>query len=88
MVAFVCRRVARSLTFAGFALLALAAFGGQAFAVNTAVGLCAAPGNHYLTIQAAVNAAELLPAPRIVRVCPELMPSRSRSRQALLSKAL
>jgi hypothetical protein len=70
MVAFVCRRVARSLIFAGFALLTLAAFGGQAFAVNTAVGLCAAPGNHYLTIQAAVNAAELLPAPRIVRVCP------------------
>ena len=75
MLAFVCRRVSRrcetrSFTFAGFALLALAALGGQAFAGNTAAGLCAAAGNHYLTIQAAVNAAELLPTPRTVRVCP------------------
>jgi hypothetical protein len=77
MLAFVCRsvsrfrvtpcRMSRSFT---FALVALAALGGQAFASNTAVGLCAAPGNHYLTIQAAVNAAEALAIPRTVRVCP------------------
>jgi hypothetical protein len=64
------RRVSRSSTFAGLALLALAALGGQAFASNTAVGLCAAPGNHYIKIQDAVTAVEALAAPRIVRVCP------------------
>jgi len=37
---------------------------------NVAVGLCAAPGTHYPSIQAAVSAAELLSPPAIVRVCP------------------
>jgi hypothetical protein len=62
--------IARRFTFAGLALLALAALSGQAFAGNTAVGLCAAPGIHYFTIQDAVTAAELLGTPRTVRVCP------------------
>ncbi len=72
MLPFVCRRAALSLrrfTFAGLTLLALTALSGSAFASNTAVGLCAAAGTHYLTIQAAVNAVELLTAPRTVRVC-------------------
>jgi hypothetical protein len=86
MLASVCRRVsgcrvtrnhvARSSTFAGLTLFALAALGGQAFASNTAVGLCAAPGNHYLTIQAAVTAAESLTTPRTVRVCPGIYPEQ------------
>jgi hypothetical protein len=37
---------------------------------NVAVGLCAAPGTHYPSIQAAVSAAQLLTPPAIVRVCP------------------
>jgi parallel beta-helix repeat protein len=61
----------RNFASVSLGLLALAAFGGQAFATsNTAVGLCAAPGTHYLTIQAAVTAVEALAAPRVVRVCP------------------
>jgi hypothetical protein len=61
----------RSFTFGSFVLLALAALSGQAVAAsNVAVGLCAAPGTHYLTIQTAVTAVELLSAPRTVRVCP------------------
>jgi hypothetical protein len=65
------KHINRNFTFACLALLALAAFSGQASATsNTAVGLCSAAGTHYLTIQAAVNAVELLPAPRTVRVCP------------------
>jgi hypothetical protein len=83
MLSFVCRRatlsikkrasicIARSFTFAGFALLALTAFSGQALAAsNVAAGLCSAAGTHYTTIQEAVNAVELLAAPRTVRVCP------------------
>jgi hypothetical protein len=84
MQLFVCHRAAlsilrgrtsmpklRGLAFASLALLVLAGFSGQALAAsNVAVGLCAAVGTHYLTIQAAVNAVELLPAPRTVRVCP------------------
>lgn len=84
MQLFVCHRAAlsilreraskpslRSFTFASLALLALAGFSGQALAAsNVAVGLCAAAGTHYLTIQAAVNAVELLSVPRTVRVCP------------------
>lgn len=63
--------ILRSFTLASLALLALAGFSGQALAAsNAAVGLCAAPGTHYLTIQAAVTAVELLPTPRTVRVCP------------------
>jgi len=63
--------IARSSVFACLALLTLAALSGQAFAAsNAAVGLCPASGTHYTTIQAAVNAVELLAAPRTVRVCP------------------
>jgi hypothetical protein len=81
MLLFVCRRVAvlrkriamhaaRSFTFAGLGLLALAALSGQASAGNVAVGLCAAAGTHYLTIQAAVTAVETQTAPNVVRICP------------------
>src|SRR5271156_1880047 len=80
MLLLVCRRVAvqkriamhaaRSFTFAGLALLALATLSGQASAGNVAVGLCSAQGTHYLTIQAAVTAAEALTPPNVVRVCP------------------
>jgi VWFA-related protein len=42
-------------------LIALAALSGQAFASSVAVGLCAAPGTHYTTIQAAVTAASREP---------------------------
>jgi hypothetical protein len=62
--------ITRSFTFSCLALVVLAALSGQAFASNTAVGLCSAAGTHYGTIQAAVNAAEALAAPRTVRVCP------------------
>ncbi len=64
-------RISCSFTSGCLVLLALASFSGRASATSsTAVGLCSAAGTHYLTIQAAVNAAELLPAPRTVRVCP------------------
>lgn len=65
-------RTVRSFPFPRLALLALIALSGQAFAAsNTAVGLCSASGIHYTTIQAAVNAVELLNSlPRTVRVCP------------------
>lgn len=63
-------RAARSITLAGLALLAFAAFSGQAFAGNVAVGLCAAAGTHYLSIQAAVTAVETQTPPNVVRVCP------------------
>ncbi len=61
---------AHRFRFVGLALLGLAALSGPAFASNTAVGLCSASGTHYFTIQDAVNAVELLPTPRTVRVCP------------------
>lgn len=68
---------ARRFTFSCLALLALAVFSGQAIAAsNAAVGLCAAAGTHYLTIQAAVNAVELLGTPRTVRVCPGTYPEQ------------
>jgi hypothetical protein len=85
MLPFVCRRVAlpilkdrtsmhtaRSFALACLAFLVFAALSGQAFAAsNVAVGLCAAAGTHYTTIQAAVTAVEALsPTPRTVRVCP------------------
>ena len=67
----------RSFVFACLALLFTAGFSGKASATsNTAAGLCSAGGNHYTTIQAAVNAAELLPTPRIVRVCPGTYPEQ------------
>jgi hypothetical protein len=70
-------------TFSCLALLVLTAFSGQAFAGNTAVGLCTAAGTHYSTIQAAVNAAQLLTAPSTVRVCPGIYPE-----QVLITKSL
>ncbi len=51
----------------------LLGLGGQAFATNRAVGLCAAPGTHYTTIGAAVTAA----APGdTIRVCPGTYPEQ------------
>jgi hypothetical protein len=61
----------------------LAAFSGQAFAGNTAAGLCTAAGTHYATIQEAVNAAELLTPPSTVRVCPGTYPE-----QVLITQSL
>src|ERR1700678_4239576 len=58
---------ARSFTYCCLALIALTAFGGQAFAANTVAGLCSASGTHYTTIQAAVNAAS---SGGKVSVCP------------------
>jgi hypothetical protein len=60
----------RTFIFACLFSVMLVAFSGQAFASNTAVGLCSAAGTHYTTIQAAVTAAEALATPRTVRVCP------------------
>jgi hypothetical protein len=45
----------------------LAALSGQAFASSVTVGLCAGPGTHYSSIQAAVNA---VPAGSTIGVCP------------------
>lgn len=57
-------------------LLALVLLSAQAFASNVAVGLCAAPGTHYITIQAAVTAAQSLAQPVTVRVCPGTYPEQ------------
>jgi Right handed beta helix region len=57
---------ARSFTLSCLVLVVLAALSGQAFASSATVGLCAGPGTHYTTIQAAVNA----PAVTTVEVCP------------------
>src|ERR1017187_3530691 len=58
----------RHLTFSSLALVGLIALTGQAFAASSnTVGLCAGPGTHYTTIQAAVNAVS--PA-GTVKVCP------------------
>lgn len=57
-------------------LLALVLLSAQAFASNVAVGLCAAPGTHYITIQAAVTAAQALAQPVTVRVCPGTYPEQ------------
>jgi hypothetical protein len=63
----------RTLTFCCLALVVLAAFRGQAFAATSAtVGLCAGPGTHYTTIQAAVNAAGVT----TVSVCPGTYPEQ------------
>ncbi|MGB6387279.1 MAG: right-handed parallel beta-helix repeat-containing protein [Terriglobales bacterium] len=64
---------ARRFAYCCLALIALAAFGGQAFATSAAVGLCAAPGTHYTTIQAAVNA---VPAGTKIEVCPGTYPEQ------------
>jgi len=84
MLSFACSRIApsrsekiitftlvRAFAFFFVACISLAAFSGQAAAASkVAVGLCSAPGTHYTTIQTAVSAVELLPAPRTVSVCP------------------
>jgi hypothetical protein len=67
----------RSFTLSCLALIVLVAFSGQAFAGAAAVGLCSAAGTHYTTIQAAVNAAELLAPPTQSEFAPALTPSRS-----------
>jgi hypothetical protein len=64
---------ARNFAYWCLALIVLAAFAGQAFAANVAVGLCAAPGTHYTTIQAAVNA--VTPGGK-VEVCPGTYPEQ------------
>jgi hypothetical protein len=55
------------------ALVVLLGLGGQAFAANLAVGLCPAPGTHYITINAAVTAA---PVGSTIRVCPGPYPEQ------------
>ena len=63
----------RTLTFCCLALIVLAALSKQAFASSSAtVGLCAGPGTHYTTIQAAVNA----PGVTTVEVCPGTYPEQ------------
>jgi Right handed beta helix region len=64
---------ARKFAYCCLALIALAAFGGQAFATNTVAGLCAGSGTHYTTIQAAVNAAS---SGGKVSVCPGTYPEQ------------
>jgi Right handed beta helix region len=64
----------RNLTFSSLALVVLIALSGQAFAASSnTVGLCAGPGIHYTTIQAAVNAVS--PA-GTVKVCPGTYPEQ------------
>ena len=63
----------RTLTFCCLALIVLATLSKQAFASSSAtVGLCAGPGTHYTTIQAAVNA----PGVTTVEVCPGTYPEQ------------
>jgi parallel beta-helix repeat protein len=62
----------RNLTFCCLALFVLAALNRQAFASSATVGLCAGPGTHYLTIQAAVNASGV----STVEVCPGFYPEQ------------
>jgi parallel beta-helix repeat protein len=69
----------RNLTFSSLALVGLIALTGQAFAASSTVtvGLCAGPGTHYTTIQAAVNAvAAAFPAVGTVKVCPGTYPEQ------------
>lgn len=69
--------ITHGFTLSCLALVALTALSGQTFAAsNVVAGLCPAPGTHYLTIQAAVNAVELAPTPRTVRVCPGSYPEQ------------
>jgi pectin methylesterase-like acyl-CoA thioesterase len=66
-------------------LIALAALSKQAFASSSAtVGLCAGPGNHYTTIQAAVNA----PGVTTVEVCPGTYPEQVTITQNLTLKGI
>ncbi len=63
----------RTLNLCCLALFVLAALSGQAFAsTSDTVGLCAGPGTHYTTIQAAVNA----PGITTVEVCPGTYPEQ------------
>jgi hypothetical protein len=64
----------RNSTLSCLALVVLVVLSGQAFASNSAtVGLCAGPGTHFLTIQAAVNAVS---TGGTVRVCPDTYPEQ------------
>ena len=75
----------RTLTFCCLALMALAALSKQAFASSSAtVGLCAGPGNHYTTIQTAVNA----PGVTTVEVCPGTYPEQVTITQNLTLKGI
>src|SRR5580692_11190064 len=75
----------RTLTFCCLALIVLAALSKQAFASSSAtVGLCAGPGNHYTTIQAAVNA----PGVTTVEVCPGTYPEQITITQNLTLKGI
>jgi hypothetical protein len=75
----------RTLTFCCLALMALAALSKQAFASSSAtVGLCAGPGTHYTTIQAAVNA----PGVTTVEVCPGTYPEQVTITQNLTLKGI
>jgi Right handed beta helix region len=65
----------RNFTFSCLALVMLLGLGGQAFAAtNLTVGLCAAPGTHYTTINAAVTAAPATGS--TIRVCPGTYPEQ------------
>jgi pectin methylesterase-like acyl-CoA thioesterase len=67
----------RNLALSCLALVVLVALSGQAFASNSVtVGLCAGPGTHYITIQAAVNAVSI---GGTVKVCPGTYPEQVQS---------
>jgi pectin methylesterase-like acyl-CoA thioesterase len=53
--------------------LLVALISAQAFSATATVGLCAGPGTHYLTIQAAVNAVA---AGSTIKVCPGNYPEQ------------
>jgi pectin methylesterase-like acyl-CoA thioesterase len=64
----------RNFALSCLALVVPVALSGQAFASNSGtVGLCAGPGTHFLTIQAAVNAVSI---GGTVRVCPGPYPEQ------------
>ena len=63
----------RNFTFSCLALVMLIGLSGQVFATSLEVGLCAAPGTHYTTINAAVTAA---PVGSTIRVCPGTYPEQ------------
>jgi len=62
----------RNFALSCLALVVLVVLSGQAFASNVTVGLCAGPGTHFLTIQAAVNAS----TGGTVAVCPGTYPEQ------------
>jgi len=64
----------RNFALSCLALVALVALSGQALASSSdTVGLCAGPGTHYITIQAAVTAVS---AGGTVKVCPGTYPEQ------------